>query len=577
MREVPTVIKDNKGDPKLFCTKEGVFTPEEWDRLMIIEKEESERLEKNARDEETESHKKWRKEYKRREQENYKIFKKCRKLEGDVMFNLAKVCKNDKQFDEVCQMLDMFSLDFSSDSEEELPSERKKKDEEFEKKKLVKSISPTESPEMTEMKRENMENWKRMADFMGDMKSAMSSLASVVSVSHRSRDNHSVASSESRKEKPRSSRKEEEQKDEQSSAIQMKDDTPENNDTSMDNDSEPTDSQGLTLEEQLWNARQKHRDGQFIDDIHESGGKPLERTIRFWNDRATVGRNPPDFEIYSGQPLWITGKGEWDGPKDSTIEGINAGRRGIWKNRKDWLTYAFNGLTVTSFTMLEEERLQLRKLMQVWNKEIFEKPISMRVQNPSVFGDLYAKVDTPTPQDGTVMISEGFHYFKEYLRSRRGNIRVQNDCHGWLRGYHEVWHHTRACRRGWTFEAMIDVMPTPKREEKFEFVVVNVGLRHRDDPNRIKWRIPNIDNVVPIDINRNRRDTATHLVMSDEEYYVSTITSPLGGQMYLWEKSTPEDAIEMEWIKQKIQEGKQIGYKKPEDTKGKRSDNSSNR
>ena len=124
---------------------------------------------------------------------------------------------------------------------------------------------------------------------------------------------------------------------------------------------------------------------------------------------------------------------------------------------------------------------------------------------------------------------------------------------------------------------MIDVMPTPKREEKFEFVVVNVGLRHRDDPNRIKWRIPNIDNVVPIDIVRNRRDTATHLVMSDEEYYVSTITSPLGGQMYLWEKSTPEDAIEMEWIKQKIQEGKQIGYKKPEDTKGKRSDNSSNR
>ena len=476
-------------------------------------------------------------------------------------------------------MLDVYSLEFSTDTEEESPAERKKQDEEFEKKKLLKSISPTESPEMTEMKRENMENWKRMADYMGGLTSAMSSLASAVSVTV-SRDNHSVASSESRNEKPRVSREEEKQKDEKNSAIQMKDDTPENNDTTEindppeDHDSEPKDPTGMTLEDQLWNARQKYRDGQFIEDIHDSEGKPLERTIKFWNDRATVGRNPPEFEIYSGPPIWIAGEGAWDGPKDSTTEGINVGRRGIWRNRKDWLHYAFNGLTVTSFTMSEEERRQLLKLMRVWNREIFERPITMRLQNPSVFGDLYAKIDTPTSQDGMVMISEGFQYFKDYLRSRRGNIRVQNDCHGWLRGYNEVWNNTRACRRGWTFEAIIDVMPTPLREEKFEFVVVNVGLRHRHDPNRTKWRIPDIDNVVPIDIVRNRRETAPHLLMSDEEYYVSTISSPLGGIMYLWDKPSPEDAIEIEWIKQKTQEGIRIGYKKPEDTKGKKSGNS---
>ena len=113
------MIKDTKGDPKLFCTKEGVFTPEEWARLMIIEREERasiERLTKKAQDEETESHKKWRLEYKRREQENYKIFKKCRRMEGDITFNIAKACKNDKQFDEVCQMLDMYSLEFSKKS-----------------------------------------------------------------------------------------------------------------------------------------------------------------------------------------------------------------------------------------------------------------------------------------------------------------------------------------------------------------------------------------------------------------------------------------------------------------------------
>ena len=571
--EIPKVMKDNKGDPKLFCTREGVFTPEEWKRLMIIEKEESERLTQKARDEETESHKQWRLARSRKKEENYKIFKKCRRMEGDITFNIAKACKNDKQFDEVCQMLDMYSLEFSTDSEEESPSERKKQDEELEKKRLLKSISPTESPEMTEMKKENMENWKRMADYIGGLTSAMSSLASAVSVSHRSRDNRSVASLESKKE--RSPRKSEEEKEEENSAIQMKDDTPEDNDTPDNNGTEPEDPFGQTLEDQLYSARQKYRDGQFIEDIHEAEGKPLEQTIRFWNDTATIGRNPPEFEIYSGPQLWITGDGSWNGPKDSMIEGIHAGRRGIWEDRKDWLQYAFNGLTVTSFTMNEEERMKMKKLMNIWRREIFERPISMRITNPSVYGDLYAKVDTPTPKDGMVMISEDFQYFKDYLRSRRGNIRVQNDCHGWLRGYCEPWAKHRACRRGWTFEALIDVMPTPKREEKFEFVVVNVGLRLHDDPNRIKWRIPNIDNVVPIDIVRNRKDSAPHLLMKDEEYYVSTIDTPCGGIMYLWlGDSREEDLVEAEWIKNKIEDGKRIGYKKPEDTKGKRSDNS---
>ena len=115
----------------------------------------------------------------------------------------------------------------------------------------------------------------------------------------------------------------------------------------------------------MYSALQKFRDGQFIEDIHEAEGKPLERTIRFWNDGATIGRNPPEFKVYSGPQLWITGDGSWNGPKDSTIEGIHDGRRGIWEDRKDWLQNAYNGITVTSFTMKEEERVKMKKLMSL--------------------------------------------------------------------------------------------------------------------------------------------------------------------------------------------------------------------
>ena len=117
-------------------------------------------------------------------------------------------------------------------------------------------------------------------------------------------------------------------------------------------------------------------------------------------------------------------------------------------------------------------------------------------------------------------------------------------------------------------------MPTPKREEKYEFAVVNVGLKHRDEPNRTKWRIPDINNVAPIDIVRNRPETAKHLLMTDSEYFISTIDKPYGGTMFLWDKPSQEDAIECEWIMQQIEKGKQIGYKKPKGTKGKRPDNS---
>ena len=146
-REEETKVKtDKRGRVQTIRVKEGEFTNEEWGELMKIEKKMRDRVFQKRLDDEPEEMKQMRRAEKQRKEENYKILKRAYRSKKDTHYLVAKACKDEEQYEEVWQLMEEYSIEFSTDTDESL-AEEKKQEKEEERKQLLKTISPTHSEE----------------------------------------------------------------------------------------------------------------------------------------------------------------------------------------------------------------------------------------------------------------------------------------------------------------------------------------------------------------------------------------------------------------------------------------------
>ena len=187
----------------------------------------------------------------------------------------------------------------------------------------------------------------------------------------------------------------------------------------------------------------------------------------------------------------------------------------------------------------------------------------MRIAYGGAQGDVFTKATSPSIMCGEeAMVPSGFLTFNKLMNDHLQTtvIRLSNAGQLWLKNYNRIWKKTGTYRRGWTFDAIIDISPNVRNLCGFEFICVDVGLRRRSN-GQIKWKTANIKDRVPADVLRNTPRTNNGAMLTDEKHYATTIRSPAGGQMYLWEEPEDQsDDVEIERTNTKIAEAKERGY-----------------
>ena len=132
----------------------------------------------------------------------------------------------------------------------------------------------------------------------------------------------------------------------------------------------------------------------------------------------------------------------------------------------------------------------------------------MRIAYGGAQGDVFTKATSPSIMCGEeAMVPSGFLTFNKLMNDHLQTtvIRLSNAGQLWLKNYNRIWKKTGTYRRGWTFDAIIDISPNVRNLRGFEFICVDIGFRRRSN-GEIKWKTAAIKDRAPADVLRNTKD-----------------------------------------------------------------------